>query len=210
MNETSKILNQDEKVIWEGKPQFLPYVAGSIAPFLFGCIWSGAVAVFVTMALTAGGAPWFFFIFLLPFIALGAAMLLSPFFYALSYKYIYYVITDKRVIMQSGIIGRDFKHVDYDKMTDMSVTVGIMDKLLGKNAGSISLVTGAVAVQGEGGSSIQKLGIFLTHITDPYKVFELVKKVSYDIKSDINYPNALRPAVNEGFKTEYKGLEDQK
>lgn len=206
MNETSKILNQDEKVIWEGTPQFLPYVAGSIAPFLFGCIWSGAVTVFVTLALTSGGAPWFFFIFLLPFIAVGAAMLLSPLFFALSYKYIYYVITDKRVIMQSGIIGRDFQHVDYDKMTDMGVSVGILDKLLGKNAGSISLVTGAVAVGGES-PHVQKLGIFLSHITDPYKVFELVKKVSYDIKSDINYPNALRPAVNEGFKTEYKGLE---
>ena len=40
-------------------------------------------------------------------------------------------------------------------------------------------------------------------ITDPYEVFKHVKKTSVDIKTDFNYPNALRPEINPGYNTKY-------
>jgi hypothetical protein len=44
----------------------------------------------------------------------------------------------------------------------------------------------------------------LSHITDPYVVFDLFKKTSFNVKADINYPNALRPKEDTGYNTEYK------
>jgi hypothetical protein len=46
-----------------------------------------------------------------------------------------------------------------------------------------------------------------TAIEDPYQVFKLVKQTSLDIKTDINYPNALRPETNPGYQTKYERKE---
>jgi hypothetical protein len=35
------------------------------------------------------------------------------------------------------------------------------------------------------------------------EVFKMVKQTSVDIKTDYNYPNALRPETNPGYKTKY-------
>jgi hypothetical protein len=32
----------------------------------------------------------------------------------------------------------------------------------------------------------------------------MLKTISYDIKTDINFPNAYRPEKNAGYKTEYE------
>jgi hypothetical protein len=49
----------------------------------------------------------------------------------------------------------------------------------------------------------QNFPFVLSSIVDPYGVFNLFKKTSFDIKADINYPNALRPSQQEGYKTDY-------
>ena len=40
-------------------------------------------------------------------------------------------------------------------------------------------------------------------ISNPYEVFKNVKQVSVDIKTDYNYPNALRPDNNPGYNAKY-------
>ncbi len=40
-------------------------------------------------------------------------------------------------------------------------------------------------------------------IQNPNEIFKQVKQVSVDIKTDYNYPNALRPPINPGYKTKY-------
>lgn len=51
-----------------------------------------------------------------------------PFFYARGYKNLYYAYTDKRLIVRSGIIGVDYKTLDYKFITSTSVDVGFLDK----------------------------------------------------------------------------------
>ena len=41
-------------------------------------------------------------------------------------------------------------------------------------------------------------------IDEPYAVFKRIKEVSVDIKTDWNYPNAMRPGVNPGYPTRYQ------
>jgi hypothetical protein len=40
-------------------------------------------------------------------------------------------------------------------------------------------------------------------IFHPFEVFKQLKKVTVDIKTDLNFPNALRPETNPGYRTKY-------
>jgi hypothetical protein len=41
-------------------------------------------------------------------------------------------------------------------------------------------------------------------IENPYEVFKLLKQVYFDIKTDVEFPNKLRPPVNPGYQSEYQ------
>lgn len=210
MNETSKVLNQDERVIWQGQPQYLPYILSSIPAMIFGLIWTSVSGfiLFTFINSHLGQGSIFFELFIGLFVFFGLYMLIGvPIYNALVYKNIWYTITDKRLIMQKGLVGRDFDFVDFDKVESASVNVDLSDKIFGKNSGDIMIFANRlVYVAGREGSSggTANIPFRLYHITDPYNVFELFKKTSFDVKSDINYPNALRPAENKGYHTEYK------
>jgi hypothetical protein len=44
-------------------------------------------------------------------------------------------------------------------------------------------------------------------IKNLYDLFKMVKQTSVNIKTDFNYPNALRPDTNPGYNTKYKPKE---
>lgn len=206
LNETSKILNQDEKVIWQGRPQFRPFVASSAGAIIFGLFPSSIVGIFVYTFIKQG-IPWYFWLFLTPFILICLYLLVGVTIYTLLvYKYIWYTITDKRVIFQKGLIGRDFDFADFDKVESATVNVGVIDKLFGKNSGSIRIYANRLVSESgnQGTTSTANVPFTMSHITDPYSIFEMFKKVSFDVKTDINFPNVMRPKENLGYQTDYK------
>ncbi len=194
MRELDKVLNDHEEIIWEGKPQFLPYFIGSFTLTLFGLIFAGVGFLVADSFLMA---------FLIPHTWIGLAFIFIPPFYRFfGYKRIFYGITDKRIILQKGIIGRDFKLVDYDKITNKEVDVGIIDQVFGKNSGSIKISTPITVMRTSEGPKDHPFT--LAHISDPYNVFKLLKKTSHDVKTDIHYPNDLRPKTNKEYNTKLK------
>jgi hypothetical protein len=203
--ELQEILNVDEKIIWQGKPQALLYRLGAIFGLLFGAIV--AVVLYVAVGKIGSG-----FIPYLVFIIPVAVIIVPSLYRLLVYRYIIYVITDKRVILQGGLIGRDFDFVDYDKVESSSVDVSIFDKIMSKNTGTILIYANRMqpvtntyrdASGSHSTTTIQNVPFTLSHIVAPYETFNLFKKVSFDIKADINFPNALRPKENEGYATSY-------
>lgn len=207
MNEISKVLNQNEKILWQGQPQRLPYLAGSFQGMIFGLIWLVVSIPFFMVILRDSGnsnnlPP---LILMSLFVLFGAYMTIAPPIYRiLVYKHTWYTITDKRAIFQKGLIGRDFDFVDYDKIESATVTVDLLDKIFGKNSGDIVIYANrTVLVQSRSGATVHNKPFVMEHITDPYAIFELFKKTSFDIKSDINFPNVLRPKENRGYQTEY-------
>lgn len=47
------------------------------------------------------------------------------------------------------------------------------------------------------------------HIQDPYAVFKTLKQLTFDVHADVSYPNASRPAVNQGYETRQNSGEAQ-
>jgi len=203
MREIDKILDSNEKILWEGRPNFWPFFLGRSLPLtIFGLFWMGFLSIFIVISLFAPG-PAKFFIFLTPHFWIGIFMVFGPVTYnGLVYKHTYYAITKKRVIIQKGLIGRDFETIDFDQLTNAEVNVGIFDKLFSSNSGSILLSTAGSFTYTRRG--MMRKPFTISNIPDPYEVFKLFKKVSHDVRTDIEYPNKLRPKTNPGYKSDYK------
>ncbi len=184
-----------------------------LSGIIFGSIWLAIWLVLLLGVIQSGEVPTTFYLLFSPFVLAGLAILAGSLFYvlyvSLVYKHIWYVTTNKRAIFQRGLIGRDFDFADYDKIESGTVEVGVIDKLFGKDSGSIAVYANRlVAVtstdsHGNAGSGARNVPFVFSYITDPYNTFELFKKISFDVKSDIHYPNVLRPDQNKGYKTKY-------
>lgn len=197
MEEISQILDKNERVLWHGRPNFWPFVFGSMLISLFGLFFLLASL----LAIIFGGlGPWGL---LLPHFWVGVALTFGgPIYSKLVYKYTHYAITNKRVIIKSGVIGRDFKTVDYDKITNVEVNVSVWDKLLAQSSGTICIFTAGTISYGRRGP--YQTPYRLSNVKNPYQVFKFFKKVSHDVKTDIHYPNKYRPDINPGYRTEYR------
>ena len=79
--------------------------------------------------------------------------------------------------------GLDFGVVDYDQITDLSVSVNPVEKILG--AGTVSIYTGH---SGQGSELLRKM----ISIDDPYAGVRKLKTISMDVKKDIYFPNERR------------------
>lgn len=182
--ELDKVLDDREKILWEGKPKFWPF-------FLKRALGSFAAGLFIIIFPVIG---WI----------VGPILLIGgPIYVGLVYKYMHYAITNKRVLIQKGLIWRDFEMVDYDQITNAEVNVGLFDKLFGNGSGSILISTpGTFTYTRKGG--VTPTPYTLSHIPAPYEVFKFFKKVSHAVKTDITYPNKYRPKTNPGYNTEYK------
>ena len=83
-----------------------------------------------------------------------------------------YVITKKRIILKSGIIGTDFKSIYFDQIKNIIVEVGLVGKIFG--TGSIKIDTGKIEISTSGGH-----GNNAGHATS---------KTAYDVLKNIDTP----------------------
>ncbi|MFH0837224.1 MAG: PH domain-containing protein [Candidatus Aenigmatarchaeota archaeon] len=207
MREIDKVLDEKEKVLWEGVPQTKPYVLRGLSITLVGVFLLGFSALFFwisgLMKNTGAFSAGFFLLMPMVFLIAGILLLLGPLWSYLSLRNTYYAITDKRVIIQKGIIGRDFEYVDFDQITNAEVNVGFLDKTAGNDSGTISVFTAGSVFRGRKGGIISK-PYTLCNIGNPYKVFRLFKDVSHSVKTDIEFPNKFRPKTNPGYNSKFK------
>lgn len=106
------------------------------------------------------------------------------------YRNINYYLTNKRIIVRSGIIGIDYKFLFYPDIATVNVKVGIFDRMF--KVGDVYIRSATQA-------------ICLEDIDSPYQYSSRIQQVINDIKSDISFPNDLRPKENHGYNTDYKG-----
>lgn len=188
-NDIKDVITPEEKVLWEGKPKKSAYIIASVLKLLpFVIIWLAIdVFIIVMLATQADGVPWFVW----PFFALHLApvwiWIYNIAHAALEIKNIHYVITDKRIIIRSGVIV-DLKFVYFTDITNVTVRVGLIDRML--KVGDIYIT-----------AEIQRAVLY--DISDPYYIANELQAIVRDIKTDTYYPNALRPENNPGYKTEY-------
>jgi hypothetical protein len=191
------VLDYDEKVLWVGNPTVIPFLMSGLPFLLLGLIW-GAIDYFgfIKHIGTAKGPA---FGFMVPFFALhllplwlGVGNMLRL---CLVFGNTCYAFTNKRILLRTGFWGIDFKSIDFDRLQEIDVTVNPIENMLG--VGSLKMFSGGMTAKGAPTFN------FFIGIENPYEVYKQLKTVTVDVKTDWNYPNALRPGQNKGYKTDY-------
>ena len=192
------IKDDKEEILWTGKPKFIPFIFTGLLAGLVMVVF----AIFWVLTTRNWGsktndnsASYFWLFGLIPLVA----ALFSFFKKVFSFPNTVYSYSDKRVMMRSGFIGTGFKTIDYDKISDIEVTVSVVEKMY--NVGTIRFYSGRT-ITDEGNTT--KLYDSWSAIENPYDVFKMIKQTSVNIKTDFNYPNALRPGTNPGYSTKYE------
>lgn len=207
------ILYRGEEVLEYIKPKKLCYYFFGDMPFfaalLFCIVFAGVLFSFgqgITIEGT-GNAVHFIktamtFLF---FFILFCGLLIYFIRNVLAYKNIAYIVTNRRLIKQFGIIGLNYKDAQYTEINQIKCNVSPIDKILG--VGQIAVVLNGVDKVRRKDSDgyyrteyvAQKL--FLFNIKNPYETYKLINQVYTDINSDIHLPNDFRTEDNSGYTT---------
>ena len=203
MGDIDAIMDGEETILWQGKSALLPFFAGGLLSFVFG-VGILAIAASFLAGQPSGQHidPVAAFLFLSPFLLAGFLLAVAyPIWRLLEYLRLSYAITCQRVVLQHGVIEHDVAMVDFDQIVDASVDISLTDIFLGLGrTGSVSLVTRAPASENDNAG---QAAIVLSHICHPYDVLRFFHRAEFDVKTDIQYPNRLRPDTNPGYSTAY-------
>lgn len=192
--EIADLVGEDEQILWQGKPKKSAYImAAFFKMFPFAMLWLVFDGTFIGVMISQGEQlPPFAVVFMIVFFAfhlipvwvwLGNVLTASR-----QYKNIEYAFTGKRIIIKSGVVGVDVKTIYYSQIESVNLKVGLTDKLF--KVGDIYITS-------------QNQSQVLFDLTDPYFLSQKLQNIVADIKADIQFPNALRPEENGGYRTKY-------
>lgn len=187
------ILVSNESIIWNGKPKKSAYIINKVITMLpIALIWLIFDSTFIISFISLGNFMEMLW-FIIPFFALH----LMPVWIWLgniltakkNWENTEYYVTNKRIIIVSGFIGMNYQTIFYKDINNVHLRIGIIDKLL--KVGDIYFDT-----------SENKMQFFLD-LENPYDLYTKLQKIVFDIQTDIEFPNNLRPNENNGYNTKY-------
>ena len=194
-------LAEGEQELWSAKPKKAAFIINNIVRMMpVALIWLLFDSFIIYVFISSGAIKEmvlpiiiFFAFHLLPvWIWLGNIITASK-----KWKNTKYYVKDRRIIIQTGIIGASYDTIYYKDIKNVSLKIGVIDKLL--KVGDIYIDTGNTTFTNSG---TKKLFMTLLDIEKPYT---RLQKIVLDIQSDLEFPNAYRPSENPGYKTKYKG-----
>ena len=195
-NKIEDLLTEDEEILWEGKPNKKSYVLASLfRMFPFVLIWLLFDGIFLGVMFGMGGfaIPWYLILFIVVFFILHLTpvwiWLVNLLTSGKQVSNLHYVFTSQRIIIRSGVIGIDYANLYYVDIQSVNLKVGWIDRLF--KVGDIYITA-------------SKKAQVLWDLSDPYYIVNQLQKIIHDIKTDVYFPNDLRPKENKGYKTKYR------
>lgn len=165
------VLNKDERIIESFKPKkakmILSVISGVFVIALF-VVCFALLARFVPDSETGDVMPLEAFIVLLS--VAGVAVVLSAIFTLVAYNKRVYCITNQRIIIRQGVIGVDFRSLELKSIGAVDVNVGLLDKLLHMNTGTIRFGSMSAPIGGN-------LTYAFSHVVDPYATYKRLKEI---------------------------------
>ena len=164
-SEAPMLLKSGEKVIWRGQPHKAAFMMKGYLSSAFGLVWLSFSLFAMYIFLWANPAQGFELIaaFALSlFVLIGVGLTVGPTVWqVMRYKHTHYVITNQRLITQTGAIGVDTRFINLDHIQEVYVNVSFVDKLFG--TGSLIVVTAGLPFLG-------RMYPVMTGLKEPYNV----------------------------------------
>src|SRR3989344_767593 len=130
-------------------------------------------------------------------VSVGLLIILLNFFSKLVTEY---AITNKRIIIKSGLIGTDYKHIYFEQINQVIIDVGLIGKIFG--TGNLKIDTGKTNTSSTGGIGGNNIGYS-----------RIQTKTMYDILKDIDNPYELyrliQPSITSRRESLYSGRADR-
>lgn len=191
------MLSRGEEVIWRGKPQKKAFILKRTLTLMpIAIVWLAFDMGFIITAFQDMGDQWFlipFFAFHLMPVWMWLASIVTA---GRNWQNTEYLVTNRRIVIQSGFWAVNEVSLYYKEIEHTQMNVCFIDKMCH---------TGSIRFNGSGfNGNSQRAGFILEALENSNEVYQLIQKVVLDIQTDIEYPNALRPEINEGYKTEYR------
>lgn len=189
-----EMVGPDEQILWRGKPKKRAYLINAFTKMLpIALIWlifdGGFIGLMIgTMDEIPAPVKIFMAVFFLFHLAPVWIWLSHVLTANRQHENLEYAFTQKRIIIKSGIIGIDFKNIYYSEIDSVNLRVGLVDRIE---------KVGDIYIKSIGGANV------LYDLENPYSLTEKLQKIVVDIKTDIQFPNNLRPAENDGYSTKY-------
>lgn len=189
-----EMVGPDEQILWRGKPKKRAYLINAFTKMLpIALIWlifdGGFIGLMIgTMDEIPAPVKIFMAVFFLFHLAPVWIWLSNVLTANRQHENLEYAFTNKRIIIKSGIIGIDFKNIYYSEIDSVNLRVGLVDRIE---------KVGDIYIKSIGGANV------LYDLENPYSLTEKLQKIVVDIKTDIQFPNNLRPAENDGYSTKY-------
>lgn len=188
------VIGSDEQILWSGKPKKRAFLINAFTKMLpIALIWLLFDGAFIGLMIgTMDEIPASVKIFMAVFFLFHLAPVWIWLSHVLTanrqHENLEYAFTNKRIIIKSGIIGIDFKNIYYSEIDSVNLRVGLVDRIE---------KVGDIYIKSIGGANV------LYDLENPYTLTEKLQKIVVDIKTDIQFPNNLRPAENDGYNTKY-------
>lgn len=159
-------LRVDEEILWQGKPVRAHFIFAGLVFIPVGLAFLSlcSISIFWLNDLEIGlGASSPFTIFGALLILFGLVLAAAPpIAQFMRYGNTEYIITDQRLITQTGSFGLKTRFIDLDKIQEVYVIVGLIDKFFG---------TGSIIASTAGGALMAAPGRpALTALKEPYEV----------------------------------------
>ena len=162
------ILDQDERVEVVYKPK-------KVKLFLGNMLLSALIMLFICLPIAFAiatdeyeGAKAVHY--LIPVGIFVASQIITALFLVLKYQKTFYAITNKRVIIRTGIVGVDFKSLDLGNIGATDVYVGLLDKILGNKTGSICFGSASSPLNSQNSNAYA-----FRHVENPYQTYKEIK-----------------------------------
>lgn len=109
-----------------------------------------------------------------------------------------YYVTNRRIIIQGGFWSVNENSLFYKDLRNAQVRIGLLGKLF--HTGDILVDDGMITTRNTRHPTFP----MLEGLEDPHGIYNRIQKIILDMQTDMEYPNAFRPAENPGYQTEYR------
>ena len=191
------VLAADEHILWSGKPKKNAFVAAhSLTLMPIAVIWFCLDFQVIPDIFSASGIQWFlvgfFALHLAPVWLWLASVITAP----KRWRNTNYYVTNRRIIIQGGFLAVNEKSLFFKEIRSVQSKVGLFDKL----SGTGSILFNAEMISGNNKATPPSF----QYLENAGAVYQRVQRTVLDMQTDMEYPNALRPEENPGYKTDYK------
>ena len=112
--------------------------------------------------------------------ALVLAYLIAFMFAKITLRKRFYGYSNKRILIRCGIIGVDYKVLDYKLLGATTATVGILDKIMGGKTGYLRFGSASSPIVNAGG--VVGGGFVFSHVDKPYELLKEIKAIMNKIE----------------------------